>query len=65
MKEAEVTPWKRVNVDLIGPYEVKTPNKTYSLRAMTMVDPVTSWFEIVRIKTKSSAEIQQVLILHG
>ena len=59
-KKAEVTPWKRVNVDLIGPYTIKTKRKEYSLRAMTMIDPATSWFEIARITSKSSNEAQRV-----
>ena len=59
-KKAEVTPWKRVNVDLIGPYTIQSKNKEYSLRAMTMIDPVTNWFEIARIESKSSAEAQRI-----
>jgi hypothetical protein len=46
VKEAEVTPWKRVNVDVIGPYTVRTPSGTHILQAMTMIDPVTGWFEV-------------------
>jgi hypothetical protein len=50
-KEAEALPWKRVNVDLIGPYTVENPNHPAlkELRAMTMIDPVTGWFEIKAI----------------
>ena len=53
-KDAEVTPWNRVNVDLIGPYKIKSPNdpkgtKPKELRALTMIDPVTGWFEIKAI----------------
>jgi len=59
-KQAEVKPWKRVNVDLIGPYTIKTKRKSYELRAMTMIDPATSWFEIARIHTKSSEEAQRI-----
>ena len=59
-KQAETTPWKRVNVDLIGPYTIKGKNKTYELRCMTMVDPVTNWFEISRIKSPSSEECQRI-----
>ena len=60
-KIAETTPWKRVNVDFIGPYTIKTKTKTYELRCMTMIDPVTSWFEIARIIEPTSNEAQQVL----
>ena len=48
-KKAETTPWKRVNVDLIGPYTIQTKKRKYELRAMTMIDPVTNWFELARI----------------
>ena len=59
-KKAEVIPWNRVNVDLIGPYNVKSKGKTFQLRARTMIDPATSWFEIVRIYSKSSEEAQRI-----
>ena len=59
-KKAETTPWKRVNVDLVGPYTIRTKKKEHSFRAMTMIDPVTSWFEIATINTKSSEEAQRI-----
>ena len=59
-KTAETTPSKRVNVDLIGPYTIATKKNTYELRAMTMIDPVTNWFEIAKISTPSSDEAQRV-----
>ena len=60
-KVAEVEPWRRVNVDLIGPYSVKTPTKNYSFRAMTMIDPATNWFEIAVIHDPNSEEMQHNL----
>ena len=46
-KEVEpAIPWNRVNVDMIGPLTVKTPKGKFYLRALTMIDPATSWFEI-------------------
>ncbi len=44
-KEAETTPWKHVNVDLIGPYSMsldtdKKDTKPCKLRALTMIDPI-------------------------
>ena len=39
VKQAETSPWDRVNVDLIGPYMVLVNGKEYYLRAMTMIDP--------------------------
>ena len=51
-KEAETIPWKRVNVDLIGPYTVGKGKSKHELRCMTMIDPVTGWFEIMEIESK-------------
>ena len=56
-KEAEELPWSRVNVDLIGPYIVRTPTATHTLRALTMIDPVTGWFEIIAVQYKTKTHI--------
>jgi hypothetical protein len=46
-KQAEDSiPWKRVDLDMIGPYEVKAANGEFTLRALTMIDPATGWFEV-------------------
>ena len=58
-KEAETVPWKRVNVDVIGPYKVKTPSKELKLQALTMIDPVTGWFEVAPLETLESYETQK------
>ena len=47
------------SVYLIGPYTVQTKKKKYELRCMTMVDPVTNWFEIAQINSPSSEECQR------
>ena len=55
-KEAEKSePWNRVNVDMIGPLTVKTPTKTVELRALTMIDPATGWFEIKDVRRPDAA----------
>ena len=54
-------PWNRVNVDLIGPYAVDTPTGRHELRAMTMIDPATGWFEIKEIAAPSSDCCQKAL----
>jgi len=59
-RQADTVPWKRVNVDLIGPYTVKTPSKEHTFRAMTMIDPATGWFEIAPIIDPNSEETQRV-----
>lgn len=60
-KEAEPSvPWERVNVDMIGPYTVKQPDgTTKTLRAMTMIDPATGWFEIQEVSNIDSDQAQQ------
>lgn len=58
-KQAESSPWTTVCVDLIGPYKVRTPRKVHELRAMTMLDPATGWFEIAPINKPNSDETQR------
>ena len=65
-KEAETIPWKRVNVDMIGPYTVRTPKGVRELLAMTMIDPVTGWFEIAPCHTPQRRITSLViLVLHA
>ena len=48
-KKAETTPWDTLCVDLIGPYKIASSKKKgheINLHAVTMIDPVTGWFEI-------------------
>ena len=54
----ELTPWQTVHTDLIGPYTITakqiqpdgtTKEKEFHLTCMTMIDPVTGWFEIVEV----------------
>ncbi|GAX23113.1 hypothetical protein FisN_UnNu094 [Fistulifera solaris] len=57
-KEAEFKPWKRLCVDIIGPYTVRDANhREHELLALTMIDPATSWFEVVQISDKSSETV--------
>ena len=53
-------PWNRVNVDMIGPYTVKTPKGTKQLRAFTMIDPATGWFEVKDIPRGTADACQTV-----
>jgi hypothetical protein len=49
-----------VCVDLVGPLIIRTPTKTHSLLALTMIDPATGWFEIVKARNKSETSIQDL-----
>jgi hypothetical protein len=59
-KIAESDPWVMVCVDLVGPCTIRTPTKTHSLLALTMIDPATGWFEIVEATNKSATSIQDL-----
>ena len=57
-KNAETVPWETLCVDLIGPYTIKRKGKSpLTLYCLTMIDPATSWFEIVEIRNKTSLEV--------
>jgi hypothetical protein len=51
-----------VFVDLFRPLKIRTPAKTHSLFALTMIDPAinTGWFEIVKATNKSATSIQDL-----
>ena len=51
-KKGEVIKWIRVNVDLFGPKTILNKNGyDYQLHVLTMVDPVTGWFERCQLET--------------
>ncbi len=44
------TPWEALCVDLIGPYTLKGKDgSAKDFMALTMIDPASSWFEIVEL----------------
>ncbi len=44
------TPWEALCVDLIGPYTLKGKDgSAIDFMALTMIDPASSWFEIVEL----------------
>jgi hypothetical protein len=57
-KIAESEPWDMLCMDLVGPFTIRTPPKTHSLLAITMIDPATGWFEIVKATSKSATSSQ-------
>jgi hypothetical protein len=59
-KEAETSePWDQGNVDMAGPFMVKTPTRKLELRAFTMIDPATGWFEVKDIAEPSAEACQK------
>ena len=50
-------PWEALCVDLIGPYTIKGKNgSVIEFMCLTMIDPVTGWFEIVELPVASSRD---------
>jgi len=62
-KVAECVKWSRVNVDLWGPATVHNKDgKDYKAHVMTMIDPVTGWFEVASLRNGATAyEAQRLL----
>ena len=49
-KIAITNPWEALCVDLSGPYTLKGKDRTQiDFMCVTMIDPATSWFEIVEL----------------
>jgi hypothetical protein len=50
MVNSTITPWEAVCVDLIGPYTLHGKDGTkIDFMCLTMIDPASSWFEIVAL----------------
>ncbi len=46
------TPWEALCVDLVGPYTLKGKDgSSIDFMALTMIDPASSWFEVVELPT--------------
>eukprot|EP00804_Cyclotella_cryptica_P008050 CCRYP_004557-RA/>CCRYP_004557-RA protein AED:0.25 eAED:0.26 QI:0/-1/0/1/-1/1/1/0/262 len=57
-KLAITNPWEALWVDLIGPYTLKGKDKTQiDFMCITMIDPATSWFEIVELPVSQLQEL--------
>jgi hypothetical protein len=55
------TPWEALCVDLIGPYTLKGKDGlSIDFMALTMIDPASSWFEVVELPTIMQLMTKQV-----
>ena len=59
-RQAQLTPWQEVAVDLIGPWEMEMHGYTLSFRALTIIDTVTNFCEVVQITSKKADYIGQI-----
>ena len=53
------TAWQDVAIDLIGPWTFTINGATYTFCALTMIDTVTNYCELIRIDNKSAAHVGQ------
>ena len=63
-KVAEAEPWEKLCVDLIGPYTIRRKGKhkpDLQLKAVTMIDPATGWFEIATYDDKRSMTVANIV----
>ena len=56
-REVDAHPWRKVAVDLIGPWTLKVGDQRADFMALTIIDVVTNLVELVRIDNKSSAHV--------
>lgn len=57
-RDVRAAPWEQVDVDLIGPWKIKTgTGKTYEFLALTSIDRVTGLPELIRIDNKTSQHV--------
>jgi hypothetical protein len=47
-------------VDLLGLFTTRTPAKTHTMLALTMIYPAIGWFEVVKATNKSETSIQDL-----
>jgi hypothetical protein len=50
-------PFEECTVDLIGPWAIQVRNKAYELYALTAIDTVSNLVELIRIDTKTAANV--------
>jgi len=62
LKDVETEPWKDVCIDLSGPWSATISGKTVEFHALTIIDPFTSWVEIVPIHTKRAPYIRDQIL---
>ena len=60
-RNAPLTPWSEVMVDLVGPWKVKVQNQNEDLLfyALTCIDHVSNLVEMVRLQNKTAAHVSQ------
>ena len=56
------TTWNKLYVDLIGPYKIRRKGKEpLILKYVTMIYPVTGWFEVMQYNNKEAMTIANLV----
>jgi transposase InsO family protein len=58
-RQADIKPWQEVAVDLIGPWTIKLHGQSLVFRALTTIDTVTNYPELIRLNSKTSLHVAQ------
>ena len=64
VKAAETSPWETPCVDLIGPHKMRRKGKhepDLELKAVTMIDPATGWFETCTCDDKRAMTVANLV----
>ncbi len=60
MEHSTITPWEAVCVDLISPFMIHGKDRTeIDFMCLTMIDPASSWFEIIELPVVELAPTSQ------
>ena len=62
--EAETIPWDILLVDIIGHYKIRREgrDKPLILKALTLIDLVIGWFEVIQYKYKQANTISNLVL---
>ena len=61
-KQVEQNPWETIHIDLYGPKKIKRKNgPPIEFKVVTMIDPVTGWFEMCSFDDKQPETILNIL----
>jgi transposase InsO family protein len=52
-----IAPWFEVACDLIGPWKINIQGNSFSFQALTIIDQVTNYCEIIQIPDKTSTSV--------
>jgi transposase InsO family protein len=61
LKDVEKAPWADICVDLAGPWKAKVDGKDVEFHSLTIIDPFTSWVEIIPILNKTGLHIADLV----